>query len=252
MPTTLPVDPVSGALAAGQTVLGAIQAISGSNRAKNLLQQRRAYQTPEELFKALNLTSNLASQGYDPFTLSYLTNQTDQAFNSTLGASVRLGANPNDLSQLFNQKVNQVMKIGADNHALNMENVGKYLGALDQVASSKAAEQKSQQDIIKDELQAANEEKQSGLQNIFGGANTALSSYTNQKAMNLFTDKHDATLDYLKNLFARPTATPVSATDTGVRTVTTPAPNTSINYNAIAQLTPEQLQQFLSIFNRPQ
>ena len=175
------------ALAAAQLVLGTIQAISGASRAKRLMQQRSAYKTPEEYFKILNLTKSMASQGFDAFSLNYMTNQTDRAFSSGLGTATRLGANPNDLSSMFDEKMQAVMKIGAENHALNMENIGKYLTAVDTIGQNKAAEWKSQQDIIKDKLQSAVADKQAGTQNIFNSFNSALSAYSSDKTGNLYT-----------------------------------------------------------------
>ncbi len=247
----LPVDPVSAALTAGQAVLGTIEAVSGSQRAKRLLQMRRAYQTPEEYYKILQQAQSTAGTGYDPFTLSYLTDQTDQAFSSTLGTAERLGANPNDLSGLFNQKVNSIMKIGAENHALNMENMGKYITALDVVGQNKAAEQKSQQDLIKDQQQAAAADKQAGLQNIFGAANTFLSGYAADKANQLFAPKTTPTVTQ-----PGPTYTPQSTTgDIRVPTAANPS-NSTLSNPALDTLlnsfSPEQLNQFYTIFNKPQ
>jgi hypothetical protein len=245
----IPTDPVTAALTAGQAVLGTIQAVSGSQRAKRLLQMRRAYQTPEEYYKIIQGLQSNAGTGYDPFTLNYLTNQTDQAFSSTLGTAERLGANPNDLSGLFANKVNSIMKVGAENHALNMENIGKYFTGLDVLGQNKAAEQKSQQDLIKDQ-QAAAADKQAGLQNIFGAANTFLSGYAADKANALFAPKPPVPPP------PGPTYTPQSTTgDIRVPTAANPS-NSTLSSPALDTLlnsfSPEQLNQFYTIFNKPQ
>lgn len=182
----MPINPEE-ILGLAQTVVGGVQAIAGAGRSQRLRQQRRAYQTPEEINQILQLTENLSQQGYDPATLQYLTDQTDRSYNKALGVAERLGADPNVLAGLFDQKVNDVMRIGAENHERNMANIGKYLGALDTVAANKAAEQKSQQDIIKDELQAAGANQQAGFQNIIGGINTGLAGYNYEGIKKLFT-----------------------------------------------------------------
>lgn len=179
--------PVGLAVGGLQTILGTVQTIVGSERAKRLQQMLRPYETPDEVFQILNATKNLASQGYDPATLAYLTNQTDNAFASSAGLAKRLGADANTLSNLFNDKIQATMRIGAENHALNMENFSKYLSALSTVSENKAAEQKSKNDIIKDKIQAAVADKQAGLQNISGGFNTALSTISASKSNKLFT-----------------------------------------------------------------
>lgn len=180
------VNPLGLALAGGQAALGVIQTISANAKINRLLGQRRAYQTPEEIYKILQATQQ-AMGGYDSTTLNFLTNQTDRAFDQATGAAVRLGGNPNDLSALFDRKIQSVMKIGADNHAINMEQFGKYLSALDTVAANKAAEQKSQQDIIKDKIQAASADKAAGIQNIGSAANAFIGLDASAKTSNLYT-----------------------------------------------------------------
>lgn len=178
-------DPLT-LLAAGQTVLGAVQTLSGKSKINKLLAKRKPYQTPDEIFQILEATQSNAQQGFDPTTLAYLTNQTDRSFASGLGTATRLGADPNALSQLFDQKIQATMKIGAENSRLNMENFNRYLGALDAVAANRAAEQKSEQDLIKDELQAAGAQVQSGTGNLSGGINTGIAAYGANQTANLY------------------------------------------------------------------
>lgn len=173
-------------LAALQAGLGIYQTIAGKNKINKLLKQRKAYQTPQEVFDILNITESNAQQGFDPTTLAYLTNQIDRGFAGGLGAATRLGADPNQLSALLDQKIQGTMKVGAENHRLNMENMSRYLGALDSVAANKAAEQKSQQDIIKDQLQAAGVQVQSGTGNLSGGINTGIAAFASDKTANLY------------------------------------------------------------------
>lgn len=188
----MPIDPVSGGIAGAQAALGIIQTISADAKLKRLRAQRTAYKTPAEYFEILQATQNAAQQGYDAFTLNYLTNQTDRAFDSSLGAATRLGANPNDLNRLFDQKVQSVMKIGAENHALNMKNFSQYLSAKDVIGQNKAAEWKSQQDFIKDDMQAAAASKQQGIQNIGSAANAFISLSASSKTNDLYKQIADA------------------------------------------------------------
>lgn len=186
------VDPLSIVLTGAQAASGIIQMISGDAKMKRALAERKAYVTPDEYFKIFQATQSNAQQGFDPTTLNYLTNQTDRAFDQATGAATRLGANPNDLSALFDQKLQTMMKIGAENHQLNMENFSKYLGALDVLGQNKAAEWKSQQDIVKDKIQAAAAEKQAGLQNVGSAANAAISLSASSQTMDLYKQIEDA------------------------------------------------------------
>jgi hypothetical protein len=188
-------DPASlavGATSAGiQSLLGLIQGLSGNKKAKDLLDQRRAFKTPEQIFKILQANESIQG-GFNPQTLQYLTNQTDRAFSSSLTTAENLGADPNQLSNLFDQKLQSIIKIGAENQLESMKNFGKYTDALGLVADNAAAEQKSQQDIIKDKLQAAGYDKQAGTQNFVGGINALLATLSAKKTNNLYTQSEDA------------------------------------------------------------
>lgn len=189
MADPIPLSPTSiveAGLGAVQTGIGIVQGIGAKRRQKNLLNQRKAFQTPQEILDILSATENNASQGYDSNTLNYLNNQTDQAFSSSVNAAETLGADPNDLSAIFNQKINAIMKIGADNHTLQMQNFSQYISALDTVGANKAAEQKSQQDIIKDKLQAEGLDLQTSAANISGGLNTITGTLAASEIGNLY------------------------------------------------------------------
>ena len=184
MPVAIPL-----ALAAIQTGIGIVKGISDKKKQTGLLSQMQPYKTPQEIYDVLHATENKASQGYDPATLNYLTNQTDQAFASSTGAAERLGADPNTLSAIFSQKLDSMMKIGAENHNLNMNNFSQYLNALNSVGANKAAEQKSNQDLVKNRLQAVGVDLNTDNTNISGGINTALAAYTAYKTGNLYNKK---------------------------------------------------------------
>lgn len=180
--------PIGIGLAAAQTALGLVQSISGDAKMKKLLAQRRGFVTPDEIYDILNATASRASSGYDPGTLNYLTNQVDRGFSSSINAATLLGGDPNDLSAIFDQKIQASMKIGAENQLLNMKNFERFLQAESVLADNKAAEQKSREDILKDKIQAAAINKQAGLQNIGSGLNAGLSVASSYGTANLYKD----------------------------------------------------------------
>jgi hypothetical protein len=189
-------NPISVGLGVLQTGIGIVDDINNKAKQKKYLGQLKAYKTPQEIFDILNASQNNASQGLDATTLNYLTNQTDQAFSSSIGTANRLGADPNDLSAIFSQKVNSIMQIGVQNHQANMANFSQYLGALGLVADNKAAEFKSQQDIIKNKLQTTGVNLQTATNNISGGLNTLLSTLSADKIANMYNP--DGTLKVKK------------------------------------------------------
>lgn len=195
-------DPASlaiGATASGlQAAFGLVQTITGGAKTKKLLAQRQAYKTPEQIFKILQATESMQG-GFDPQTLQYLTGQVDQGIASSLDAATLLGADPNQLSSLFDKKIQATMEIGAKNHFENLKNFEKYISAEGLVADNLAAEQKSQQDILKDKLQAASTDKAAGAQNIAGGINSAISTAASAATGKLYNDKK-LSIDQLLNL----------------------------------------------------
>jgi hypothetical protein len=181
-------DPVSIGLSAGlsalQTGMGIVQTISGNSKLNALQKQRTAYQTPEEINKVLQLAMSNA-QG-DTQTRDFQLNQLDRAFSSSLGASQRLGADPNGISDLFSQKINGIMKIAESSHASRTEAIGQLFNAYNLVAENKAAEWRSKEDILKDQIQAAAGKVQAGYANMSGGFNTGLSAIEANAASNLY------------------------------------------------------------------
>lgn len=188
MPPATGIDPVSTTLAAAQGVLGTVQTITGSIKANRLVKQLTAFHTPDEAFKLLNATESMASQGFDAFTLKYMTDNVNRAASGALGTAARLGADPNDLSAILGQQADNILKIGAENHDRNMANFSRYLGALENIGANREAEQISKNNLIKDKIQAAVGDKQAGLQNLQNAANAYISMRTANKTSKLFTN----------------------------------------------------------------
>lgn len=200
-----PLSAVEGGLGILQTGIGIINSIGAKGRQRRLLAQRRAYKTPAEINQILQATQMNASMGLDPSTLNFLNDQTNNAFASSLDVTQRLGGDPNAMSAIFGQKVDALGNIVQLDTQAKMKNFSDYLGALNSVATNKAAEQKSQQDIIKDKLQAEKLNLNTANQNISGGLNTTLNAISGQIAMNLYKDKkvngtgENGNSDYIDN-----------------------------------------------------
>ncbi|MBP7316209.1 MAG: hypothetical protein KA968_13445 [Chitinophagaceae bacterium] len=178
------IDPVSASIAGVQAALGIVQTISGDARAKKARAKRTAYQTPEEIYKLMNLTLS-GGQG-DTIARDSQTGQLDRAFSQILGGATRLGADANDLSALFDQKIQGIMRIGDKFHESNMEAMSKILTAYDTVASNKAAEWSSAQDMLKDDIQGGVLDKRDGVQNIGSAFNSFISLQGASKTSDLY------------------------------------------------------------------
>lgn len=194
----MPLDPtgITEALGVAQAAYGIIKGINTDKKIKGLLAQRKSYKTPDEIFQILNATEQNA-QG-DTQTRDFQTNQLDRSFSQQLGTAELLGADPNALSSLFDQKVQGIMQIGQQFHASNMEAFGKYLGGLNTEAENKAAEWQSQQDILKDQIQALNGQQTNNAKNVGSGINAVLSGLSAKADMNLYKEANLANTDYKK------------------------------------------------------
>lgn len=175
-----------GAVSIGAGVVKDIRA----NKANKAAQaQVKAYKTPQEVYDVLQATQSNAQSGFDASTLDYLTNQTDQAFAGSLGIVQRLGGDPNAMSTIFSQKIDAIKGISAQDHQLQLKNFDAYINALNATAANDAAEQKSSQDILKNQLQQIANEKAIAAQQISQGINAGISGYSNYKIAKLYTDK---------------------------------------------------------------
>lgn len=185
-------DPVSTAAEALQFGVGLVQTISGSAKTNRLMGKRTTYKTPKEVAEVLQATQANAAEGFDATTLDYLNSQTDQAFSGYLGSAERLGADPNSLSAGFSAKMDAIMKIGSENHELNMKNFSTYLGAMDTMAANKTAEWQSREDLLKDKIQQAVQQKQEGMQNMGNAVNSFIGTQSAAKTSGLYNS--DGTL----------------------------------------------------------
>lgn len=188
MPVT--VGAVGGVIQAGY---GIYKDIRDKKVQKSLLSQEIPFQTSQQVFDILNATLNNA-QG-DTATRNYETGQVNQALSNSLGVATKLGANPNDLSGLFQQSLNGIMQVGEQYHQSNTQAFSNILNAYKLVSDNKDAEYASKQNMIKDKLAAAGVNLQSDTQNISGGFNAVLAATSAKQTANLFKQKNQNTTD---------------------------------------------------------
>ena len=137
--------------------VGAANGAKAEKGIKNAMSKRKAFKTPNEVFEILNATEN-KSQG-DTIARDFQMNQLDTSFADILGTAETLGADPNQLSSLFGQKLQGMLQVGDQFHKSNTESWGNYINALKLVGDNKAAEQISQDNIWKDYMQSLAKKK---------------------------------------------------------------------------------------------
>lgn len=176
---------------------GIIQGISGASQAKKardnqaqLFSQRKAYQTPQEIFDILNMSRNNAQTGYSPDTLSYLTSQADIGLGSSLGTAERLGADPNQLGGIVDNYFQDIFRIGNENELLKLKKFDSLINATNLVASNSDAEYASRENILKDQLQTQAANLQAGRENIQSGINTIIGAGSAFETALLYGDEN--------------------------------------------------------------
>lgn len=185
-------DPITIAMMAMggvQSISGIINGITGNAKSKKLMAQRKPYEAPEEYSDIYNLTSNLAQQGYDAFTLNYLNEQVDRSIGTSLNAATTMGADPNSIADILDRDIQARMKIGADNATKQFENFNKFMSAMQMMAGAEEAEWASRDNLIKDQLQQAANQKEQGFQNAMTGLNTIGSGLAMQQQSNLYDNR---------------------------------------------------------------
>lgn len=183
------VELATAAIGLVQTGLGFIGKGKRTRELNALVKQRKAFETPDEIFNILNATQSKASNGLGAETLDYLNTNNDRAFSSAVGSANLLGGDPNSSAAIFDQNFQGLMKIGSENHAANLKNFSQYLGALDTVAQNNAAEQISKDNLLKDQIQAKAAAAADANKTIQNGINTMIGAGSAYAAGQLYKDK---------------------------------------------------------------
>lgn len=181
-----------GAQGLGAAV-GLVQAIGGlgkekrlERKANKLFSQRKAFETPKEIFDILQMTQNDAQTGLSSETQNYLTGQADRGLASTLDAATLLGADPNQLSSTLDSYFQDIFKIGNENELAKMKKFDNLINATSLVAQNEEAEQISRDNLIKDQLQGVAADRQAATQGVQSGLNLALNGIVGLAGTDLY------------------------------------------------------------------
>lgn len=212
----IPVAAITAGLGVIQTLVGLFGRGRRKRQIQRLQSQRKAFETPEEVFQALNAAEFNAQTGLGAETLAYLTGGIDRTFASTVGAATRLGGDPNVLSRAFEQYALQGQRIGSLDQSARMANFGQYLTALNTVAQNRAAEQVSRDNLLKDQIQALSAQGADDTKNIQSGLNATLSGLSTIASANLYNPTETRTGDAVSDFANRnPEQATSAATNVG-------------------------------------
>jgi hypothetical protein len=182
---------ISGALGLGKAIFGGAQAAKGQRQMKNLLANRPTYQIPESYKKMLGIYSNLAQgempgqQRYEDLigqsTARSMTNAERGAISSNVYQGSVLSAQDKELEALKDLALMGTQyKTGA---MKDLAGAQQTMGQLqDQAWNYNVA---TPYDI---KLNMANEQRQAGAQNLFGGLGDISSTVTSLVGTKYYAD----------------------------------------------------------------
>jgi len=191
----LEIDPVSASVSALNLLVGGAQALIGGGQVKRaneemgrLFKQRKAYQTPEEIMQIVQMQQNNAQTGFGAETTEYLTTGANRGLAAGLGTAKMLGADPNALGGILDGYFQDIFKIGGENELLKMKKFDGLIDATKLLAQHKDAEWQSEENLIKDQLQAASAKAGAGQLNLQSGINLGLNALSSFATNNLYNN----------------------------------------------------------------
>jgi hypothetical protein len=164
-----------GVLGAAQVGMGVAQYVQGRKAAKN--NTRPTYQVQDEYQKNLDTTRYMAQRGLGEKALEYYNSNSDRGLQSTIDAQLRTGASPNSVSQAYDVYNQGLLRTAAADSQAWVENVNSAIKANYAIAEEKSkAWAINQYEKFKDNAQAASAQTSAGVNNMFKGANSAVSA----------------------------------------------------------------------------
>lgn len=213
---------VAGGLTTGIGLVQTIGNIIGKAKSKDeinkLLAQRKAFVTPDEVYKLVNAATQ--KQGGDQEMVNLLTSQADSTFSQVLGTSALLGGSPNDFAKLFNQRVMTSTAIAEKNHAVSMANFSMLMDAWKTLAANKEAEWVSRDNLLKDRIQAAAGRGADANKGIGSGLNSMIAGLASLAQMGAWKDPNKSSETYISPVYN--TYNPVTSGDKEAPSTITP------------------------------
>lgn len=180
---------VNGVAGLVTTAINAISAGATRRRQMKLLNQRKAFKTPSEIYDILRASQYNASNGISQSTLDFLSNKLGERTASSIEAIRSMGGDKNLISSIFQSGAQESEGIAQMDIAESYKKYNTYLDALKDMAANKAAVQKSKDDLIKDKLQAERLNLTNENKAISGGLNMVNTALTTLATRDLYRDK---------------------------------------------------------------
>lgn len=193
MPVTAAV--IGGAEAAGQAGLGLYQLYKAKQIAKNNI--RPEYTPNQQIIQNSDIAASRATTGLNDASLALSTQQNERNLSQGLDAILRSGGGVNQISDLYANNSDTLLKLAALDNQLQGQNVNTFMNAN----AAKGAEFQSAWQINKyapyaDRAQLASNLQANGFANLGKGIQTGGDTFSNYQLSNMYkNDKKDFQAD---------------------------------------------------------
>lgn len=184
-----PITLMTLGLGVGQLGYGFFQNQAGKQRAKRVV--REGYQIPDEYYQNLGLAEQMAQGGIPQNDLQFMHQNALRQLSSQLSAGLRSGADANTAGDYYGAYLNSLGDIGVRNAQMQFQNVNALANAREALAGQKLTQFGYNDAKLRDQAQLATMEQQQGMQNIFGGLNTAASGMAQGEQRKLYKQAID-------------------------------------------------------------
>lgn len=174
-------------LGLGQTVYGFIQNAHGKQLARRTV--RDAYQIPDEAFQNLGMWEQLGQEGMPQNELDFIHQNALRGLSASLSTGLQLGADPNSVGDYYQNYLDKLGDIGVRSATMRFSNLNNLANAREELINQRQIQFGYDDAKKRDEAQLATLEQNQGMQNVFGGINTAASGVVQGQNRKLYQDQ---------------------------------------------------------------
>lgn len=176
-------------LGLGQTVYGFVQNAKGKQAARRNI--RDPYSIPDEAYQNLGMWEQLGQEGMPQNELDFIHQNATRGLSASLSAGLQVGADANSVNDYYQSYLDKLGDIGVRSASMRFSNLNNLANAREQIINQKQIQFGYEDAKKRDEAQLATMEQQQGMQNIFGGINTAATSVVQGQNRQLYKDQID-------------------------------------------------------------
>lgn len=184
-----PITLLSVGAGLAQSAFGFVQKEKGKQRAK--MNIREDYKIPNSVYDNLGMWEQMGQRGLPENSLEFINQNAIRGLSQSLSTGLQLGASPNSVNDYYQSYLDKLGEIGVKDAQQRFSNLNNLSNAREALANQQFIKFGFKDSKWKDEAQLSAMEQTQGMQNIFGGADTALSGIVSGKNRQLYQKQID-------------------------------------------------------------